>query len=182
MVEETSVTEIGEGAVIRSHTVIYAGNRIGSNFQTGHHVFVRECNTIGDDVSVGTLTVVEHHVVIGNRVRIHSQVFIPEFSVIEDDAWIGPNVVMTNAPYPRGNRVKEMLQGPVVCSGAKIGANATLLPGVVIGRGALVGAGSVVTRDVVEYAVVMGNPARQRGTVFDLSDDAGEAVYRPGSD
>lgn len=153
-------TTIGGGAKIRSHSVIYAGNKIGKNFQTGHHVMIREENVIGDDVSVGTGSVVEHHVVIGNRVRIHSQAFVPEYSVLEDDCWVGPRVVITNAKYPRSPAVKENLRGATVCKRAKIGANSTLLPGVRIGEDALVGAGSVVTRDVPAGAVVAGNPAR----------------------
>lgn len=153
-------TVIGPGAWIRSHTVIYAGNSIGARFQTGHGVLIREENVIGDDVSVGSGSVIEHHVQIGHRVRLHSNVFVPEFSVLEADCWIGPNVVLTNAKYPRSARVKETLTGPWVEQGAKIGANATLLPGVRIGRDALVGAGSVVTRDVPAGAVVAGNPAR----------------------
>jgi acetyltransferase-like isoleucine patch superfamily enzyme len=117
-------------------------------------------NEIGDNVSVGTLSVVEHHISIGNNVRIHTQVFIPEYSILEDEAWIGPNVVLTNAKYPVSPGVKESLKGPVIKKGAKIGANATILPGVVIGVNALVGAGSVVVHDVPEGAVVVGNPAR----------------------
>jgi acetyltransferase-like isoleucine patch superfamily enzyme len=153
-------TTIGDGAVIRSHTVIYAGNIIGRNFQTGHKVNIRESNRIGDNVSVGTLSVIEHHVEIGDNVRIHTQAFIPEFSVLEDGCWIGPNVVLTNAKYPLSPGVKDRLAGPVIRRGAKIGANATLLPGVVIGENALVGAGAVVVRDVAPGAVVAGNPAR----------------------
>jgi acetyltransferase-like isoleucine patch superfamily enzyme len=153
-------TIIGRDAAIRSHTVIYAGNIIGENFQTGNKVNIRELNRIGDNVSVGTLTVIEHHVEIGNDVRIHSQAFIPEYSVLEDGCWIGPNVVLTNAKYPRAPGVKDQLIGPRVCKGAKIGANATLLPGVVIGENALVGAGAVVVRDVPPDGVVAGNPAR----------------------
>ena len=151
---------IGSDAVVRSHTVIYAGSGIGDRFQAGHGVLVRESNQIGSDVSVGTHSVVEHHVVIGDRVRIHSNAFVPEYSVIEDDAWIGPNVVFTNALYPRSAGVKEQLVGPRVRTGAKVGANATLLPGVTVGANALVGAGSVVVRDVPDGAVVAGNPAR----------------------
>jgi acetyltransferase-like isoleucine patch superfamily enzyme len=154
------VTRIGPGAVIRSHTVIYAGNRIGAKFQTGHGALVREDNEIGDDVSIGTGSVVEHHVRIGNGVRLHTHVFVPEFSVLEDGCWLGPNVVVTNAKYPRSPRVKEQLVGAHIEAGAKIGANATLLPGVRIGRDALVGAGAVVTKDVPAGAVVAGNPAR----------------------
>jgi acetyltransferase-like isoleucine patch superfamily enzyme len=153
-------TTIGERAVIRSHSVIYAGNVIGRNFQTGNKVNIRESNQIGDDVSIGTLSVIEHHVRIGNNVRIHTQAFIPEFCVLEDGCWIGPNVVLTNARYPLSPNAKHELAGPVIRKGAKIGANSTILPGVVIGENALVGAGSVVAHDVAPGDVVVGNPAR----------------------
>jgi acetyltransferase-like isoleucine patch superfamily enzyme len=153
-------TSIGAASVIRSHTVIYAGNVIGRNFQTGNKVNIRESNRIGNNVSVGTLSVIEHHVEIGDGVRIHTQAFIPEYSVLEAGCWIGPNVVLTNAKYPLSPGVKDQLAGAVIRKGAKIGANATILPGVVVGENALVGAGAVVVRDVPAGAVVVGNPAR----------------------
>jgi acetyltransferase-like isoleucine patch superfamily enzyme len=153
-------TIVGEGATIRSHTVIYAGNVIGRNFQTGNKVNIRESNRIGDNVSIGTLSVIEHHVEIADHVRIHTQVFIPEFSVLEEGCWIGPNVVLTNAKYPLSPGVKDRLAGPVIRRAAKIGANATILPGVIVGEHALVGAGAVVVRDVAPGTVVAGNPAR----------------------
>ncbi len=161
-------TVIGSGAYIRSHSVIYTGNRIGKNFQTGNKVNIREFNEIGDNVSIGALTVIEHHVRIGNNARVHSQVFVPEYSVIEDNAWLGPNVVLTNAKYPRSPDVKKSLKGPVIKKGAKIGANATILPGIVIGENALVGAGSVVIKDVPDGAVVIGNPARKIKNITEL--------------
>jgi acetyltransferase-like isoleucine patch superfamily enzyme len=161
-------TILGARAVIRSHTVIYAGNVIGDNFQTGNKVNIRELNRIGNNVSIGTLSVVEHHVEIGNNVRIHTQVFIPEFSLLEEGCWIGPNVVLTNAKYPLSPGVKDSLIGPIIRRGAKIGANATLLPGVVIGEGALVGAGAVVVNNVPPGAVVVGNPARTIRNVSEL--------------
>ena len=167
-------TAIGEGAVIRSHTVIYSGNVIGRNFQTGNKVNIRESNRIGNNVSVGTLSVVEHHVEIADNVRIHTQAFIPEFSVLEEGCWIGPNVVLTNAKYPLSPGVKDQLAGPIVRKGAKIGANATILPGVVIGENALVGAGSVVVRDVAPGAVVAGNPARVIRQISELPYAAAE--------
>ena len=94
-------TFIGSGSIIRAGTYIYAGNKIGKNFQTGNKANIRELNLIGDDVSIGTLSVIEHHINIGNNVRIHSQVFVPEYSTLENECWIGPNVVLTNARYPK---------------------------------------------------------------------------------
>lgn len=168
--KEIPETRIGDNALIRSHSVIYAGNRIGRNFQTGHGVMVRELNQIGDNVSVGTHSIIEHHVMIGNGVRIHSNVFIPEYCILEDECWIGPAVVMTNANYPRSKNVKENLKGAIIEKGAKIGAGAVLLPGVRIGKNALIGSGAVVTRDVEENGVVVGNPARLINHVTNIPD------------
>lgn len=153
-------TIIGPGAHIRSHTVIYAGNRIGRNFQTGNKANIRELNDIGDDVSIGTLSIVEHHVRIGHGARLHSQVFVPEYSVVGDGAWIGPAVTLTNARYPASAGAKTDLRGPVLGARCRLGANTTVLPGVAIGDDTLVGAGSVVTRDLPPAVVAMGNPAR----------------------
>ncbi len=161
-------TRIGPDAIIRSHTVIYAGNLIGANFQTGHGGVIREFNEIGDNVSIGTHSIIEHHVKIGNRVRIHSNAFIPEYSILEEDAWVGPNVVFTNALYPLSRDAKATLKGPHLLRGAKVGANATLLPGIVIGCNALIGAGAVVVRDVPDGKIVVGNPARVIKNVADL--------------
>ncbi len=173
-------TRIGPNAIIRSHTVIYAGNVIGANFQTGHHVMLREMNEVGDDVSIGTHSIVEHHIKIGNRVRVHSNVFIPEYSVLEEESWVGPNVVFTNALYPLSTNAKATLKGPHLLPHAKIGANSTLLPGVVIGHNALVGAGSVVVHDVPDGKVVVGNPARIIKNIADLAAYEVEEILQRG--
>jgi len=152
-------TFIGKDSVIRAGTYIYAGNKIGDYFQTGNKVNIRELNTIGNSVSIGTLSVIEHNVVICSRTRIHSQVFIPEYSVLEKDCWLGPNVVLTNAPYPKHRLTKKNLQGVHIKQNSKIGANSTLLPGVSIGRDSLIGAGSVVTKDIEDGVIVAGSPA-----------------------
>jgi len=171
--EEGAVeTIIGTGSILRSHTVIYAGVRMGTKCQTGHGAMIRERTTVGDEVSIGSHTVIEHHVTIGDGVRIHSQAFVPEFSILENNCWVGPNAVLTNARYPQSEGVKEDLKGPTLREGAIVGANATLLPGVVIGRGALVGAGAVVTEDVPDGAVVAGNPARIIKTRAELPYEA----------
>lgn len=172
-------TILGDNVIIRSHTVIYAGNVIGNCFQTGHNVLIREENTIGNYVSIGSGSIIEHHVMIGDNVRIHSHVFVPEFSVLEDGCWLGPNVVLTNALYPRSQHVKETLIGPTIKKGAKVGANATILPGIIVGENALVGAGAVVTKNVLPYSVVVGNPACEINDVRKLvyKDDLVQKVY-----
>jgi acetyltransferase-like isoleucine patch superfamily enzyme len=161
---------IGAAAVIRSHTVIYAGTVIGDGFRTGHGALVREFNEIGDDVSLGSHSVVEHHVQIRDGVRIHTGAFVPEYSVLEEGSWVGPHAVFTNALYPLAADAKKVLRGPHLLAGAKIGANATLLPGVVIGVNSLVGAGSVVVRDVPNGVVVAGNPARLVRAIDDIDE------------
>lgn len=162
-------TSIGPNAHIRSHTIIYAGNRIGSRFRTGHRAFLREENEVGDDVSVGSGSHIEHHVTIHDGVHIHTNVFIPEYSILKERAWVGPNSVFTNALHPLCSRVKECLKGPVIEVDARIGANTTLLPHIIVGEGSLVGAGSVVTGDVPAGAVVVGNPAQVVQMVKDIS-------------
>ena len=170
-------TILGAGCVVRSHAVLYAGNVIGAGFQTGHHALVRESNEIGDDVSVGSLSVIEHHVRIGNGVRIHSQAFVCEYTVLEDGAWIGPRACLLNARYPASPSTKQHLQAVTVGRGARIGGNATVLPGVTVGAGALVGAGAVVTRDVAPGRVVYGNPAADAGSLGDLRWDDDSRPY-----
>lgn len=161
-------TIIGADAIVRSHSVIYAGNVIGDHFATGHGAMIRECNRIGSNVSVGTHSVVEHHVEIHDHVRIHSQVFVPEYSVLEEGAWLGPNVVLTNTHHPLCPKAKECMKGPVVGRHAKICANATVLPDLTIGESALVGANAVVTRDVPPRTVVAGVPATVIKSIDDL--------------
>lgn len=157
---ENEQTVIGEHSIIRAGTYIYAGNQIGSYFQTGNKANIRELNHIGDHVSIGTLSVVEHHVTIGNGVRIHTQAFVPEYTTLEDDCWLGPNVVITNAKYPKHSSAKVDLKGAHIKHNAKIGANSTLLPGLTVGVNSLIGAGSVVTKEVADDCIVAGNPAR----------------------
>jgi acetyltransferase-like isoleucine patch superfamily enzyme len=163
------VTRIGANAVIRSHTVIYAGNQIGERFNSGHSALIREENQIGDNVSIGSHTVIEHHVEIQDGVRIHSQAFVPEFTLLEKGCWIGPNVVFTNALHPLCKRVKDCLKGARVRSGAKVGANSTVLPDIEIGANSLVGAGSVVVRNVEPGSVVGGVPAKRLKDISELT-------------
>jgi len=162
--------KIGKNATIREPTIIYSGNDIGDNFNTGHFVTIREENKIGDNVSIGSHSNIEHHIIIEDNVRIHSNCFIPEYTILKHDCWIGPNVVLTNAKYPRSINVKEELKGPTIGEYAKIGANSTILPGIKIGKHALIGAGTVVVKDVPEYAVVVGNPGNIIGDIRNIKE------------
>jgi acetyltransferase-like isoleucine patch superfamily enzyme len=163
-------TVIGKRAKIRSNTIIYAGNSIGDDFQTGHAVLIRENNIIGNNVSIGSQSIIEHSVRIEDNARCHSGVFVPEFSHLKKGSWLGPRVVLTNASYPKSKNAKQNLKGCTVEENAKIGANSTLLPGVSIGANSLVGAGSVVTKSVAEGVVVAGNPARQIKKIADIPE------------
>jgi len=163
-------TQIGDNCIIRPHTVIYSGNKIGDDFQTGQQVSIRENNNIGNNVSIGTGSCIEHNIVIEDDVRLHSQVFIPEYSELKENCWIGPNVVFTNAKYPLSKNVKENLKGPTIEENAIVGANATLLPGIKVGKNALIGAGSVVENDVPKGKVVAGNPARIIKNIEDIEE------------
>ncbi len=160
---------IGKNAIIRRPTIIYSGNIIGDDFQTGHFVTIREDNKIGNNVSIGSHSNIEHHIIIEDNVRIHSNCFIPEYSILKRDSWIGPNVVLTNAKYPKSKNVKNKLIGPVIGENAIIGANSTILPGINIGKHALIGAGSVVTKNVKDFAIVTGNVAKFVGDIRDLN-------------
>jgi acetyltransferase-like isoleucine patch superfamily enzyme len=118
---------------------------------------IREKTRIGNHVAIGTATVIEGNTCIGNNVNLQSMVYIPTDTVIGNHVFIGPNTVLTNDRYPP-TRI-DGLKGPRIRNGAAIGANATLLPGICIGEGALVAAGAIVTRDVPAHMLVIGAPA-----------------------
>jgi acetyltransferase-like isoleucine patch superfamily enzyme len=157
---EDHTLRIGPGAQLRSGTVLYAGSTIGAYFQTGHHVVVREQNRLGDHVSIWNNTTVDYGCTIGNRVKLHTNVYVAQFTIIEDDVFMAPGVTIANDPHPGCAFSGQCMRGPHLKRGAQIGVNVTILPFVTIGERALVGAGSVVTRDVPPGVVVVGNPAR----------------------
>jgi len=163
-------TTLGDNCIIRSHTVIYAGNKIGNNFQTGHGVNIRESNEIGDGVSIGTHSIIEHHVKIEDKVRIHSNVFIPEYSCLQKGCWIGPCVTITNVLHPLCKKAKECIKGATVGENTKIGANVTILPDITIGKNCLVGAGSLVTKNLLDNnCVYAGVPSKRIKHIRDLT-------------
>lgn len=162
---EDRLLRIGARARIRFGTVIYGGTSIGDDLQTGHDAVIREENTIGDGLMIWSHSVIDYGCRIGSNVRIHTKVYLAQLTTVEDGVFIAPGVTTANDPHPI---CTECMLGPTIGARAKVGAGSTILPRVHIGEDALVGAGSVVTKDVPPRAVVVGNPARVVGMVNDL--------------
>jgi acetyltransferase-like isoleucine patch superfamily enzyme len=156
---------IGPGAILRLGTVVYAGTSIGRGLETGHHVVIREENRIGDELRIWNSSTIDYGCTIGRRVKIHCNCYVAQYSILEDDVFLAPGVTIANDKYPGWDEAPVGLVGPTIRQGAQIGVNVTILPGVEIGARALVGAGSVVTRNVPPDVVVLGNPARRVRTV-----------------
>lgn len=167
---EFAELELGGGARLRSGTVLYRGSTIGARLRTGHGVVIREQSVIGDDVAIWSNSVVDSGCRIGSRVEIHANCYVAQYTVIDDDAVLAPGVVIANDLYPGVPGSQTFMTGPHIGAGARIGVNVTLLPFVQIGVDALIGSGSVVTRDVPAGAVAYGSPARVHGSVADLVD------------
>lgn len=157
--EEVDGAVIGDGCILRDHGIIYSRARLGDRCQTGHHYLVREDTTIGEGSLVGTGVTIDDRCIIGRKVSIQTGVYIPTATVIEDRVFLGPRAVLTNDRYM--GRTADWLEPVTIRKGARLGANCVVLPGVVIGEDAVIGSGAVVTRDVPDHAVMVGNPARR---------------------
>ena len=149
---------LGNNVIIRSDAVIYCNVVLGSYVRTGHKILIRENTRIGSNVLIGTNTVIDNNCQIGNHVSMQSAVYLPANTRIEDYVFLGPSVTLANDRYPI--REKSDLPAPVIRRGASIGANATILPAVEVGEGAMVAAGAVVTKNVPPWHYAIGVPAK----------------------
>ena len=170
-----SPLRIGDGSTIRSHSVFYESSSFGPNLTTGHRVTVREMTRAGRGFQIGTLGDIQGHCEIGEYVKFHSNVHVGQHTSIGDYVWVFPYVVFTNDPHPPSN----VMQGVTVKSFAAIATMSTILPGVTIGEGALIGACSAVTKDVGDHRIAVGNPALDRGETskIKLKDGSGRSAY-----
>lgn len=156
--EPLSPCEIGEGSIIGTSAIIYAGTTVGKNCLISDLASIREKCVIKDHVIIGRAVTIEYETTVGaySKIMTHSQV--TGNMVIEDHVFFGGAVASTNDKYMA--RTGNQFNGPRVKSGARVGANATILAGVTIGKEAVVGAGAVVTSDIPDYKVALGIPAR----------------------
>jgi UDP-2-acetamido-3-amino-2,3-dideoxy-glucuronate N-acetyltransferase len=162
--------------------VIDEGCRIGKGTKIWHFSHIMSGCTIGDNCNIGQNAVISPQVILGNNVKVQNNVSVYTGVICEDDVFLGPSCVFTNVTNPRSavNR-KEQYKQTRVGKGATIGANATIVCGHDIGKYAFIGAGAVVTKTIPDYALVIGNPARQVGWMSEyghklLFDENGIAV------
>ncbi len=166
--EPLAPTAIGDGTVVSTGAIVFAGTRIGARVILGDQSCVRERVAIGDDVVVGRGSLVENDTTIGARTKIQADAYVTAYSTVEEDVFIAPCVVTTNDDFMgRTEKRHELVRGPTIRRGARIGGGAILCPGVEVGEEAFVGAGAVVTKDVEPRALVVGNPARKLRDVPD---------------
>ena len=151
---------INNKAKIHDNAIIDKGATIGARTNVWAFTHILKNARIGEDCNICDQVFIENEVVVGNRVTIKSGVQLWDGVEIEDDVFIGPNATFTNDRFPRSKFHLKSFPKTIIKMGASVGANATLLPGLTVGEKSMIGAGSVVTRDVPSNVVVAGNPAR----------------------
>lgn len=171
--EKSHPLVIGEHALIRSGAILYGDSQIGSHFQAGHRVTIREKTKMGSHVTLGTLSDIQGDCIIGDYVHMHSNVHVGMKTTLKDYVWVFPYVVFTNDPTPPS----ETLSGVTVEKFAVVCTGTVVLPGVHIGQDALIGAGTNLTKDVPEMSIVVGNPGKVIGSVTKIKNEKGEQVY-----
>jgi acetyltransferase-like isoleucine patch superfamily enzyme len=154
--------EIGDGTIVSTGAIVFAGAKIGARVILGDESCVRERVTVGDDVVLGRGSLIENDSTVGAMTKIQAEAYITAYSTLEDHVFIAPCVVTSNDNLMgRTERRHDLIEGPTIRRGARIGAGAVLCPAVEVGEEAFVGAGAVVTKDVPPRTIVVGNPAKK---------------------
>jgi acetyltransferase-like isoleucine patch superfamily enzyme len=152
---------IGNGTVISTGAIVFAGSSVGADCIVGDQSCIRERVAMGDDCILGRGSLIENDTTVGRGTRIQANAYITAYSTLEEDVFIAPCVVTTNDNFMgRTERRRELMKGPTNRRSARVGGGAVICPGVEIGVEAFVGAGAVVTKDVPPHKLVVGSPAR----------------------
>jgi UDP-2-acetamido-3-amino-2,3-dideoxy-glucuronate N-acetyltransferase len=152
--------------------IIDNGASIGSNTKIWHFSHIMTGSVIGQNCNIGQNVVISPGVILGNNVKVQNNVSVYTGVVCEDEVFLGPSCVFTNVINPRSAiSRKNEFRKTLVKKGASIGANATIICGCTIGEYAMIGAGTVVTKDVLPYAMVIGNPGKQTGWVSEYGNN-----------
>jgi len=160
--------QLGDGTIVSTGAIVFAGSQVGARVILGDQSCVRERVQVGDDVVLGRGSLIENDTSVGARTKIQAGAYITAYSTLEDDVFIAPCVVTTNDNFMgRTERRHDLIKGPTIRRGARVGGGAILCPAVEIGEEAFVGAGAVVTKDVPPRMLVVGNPARVLRAVND---------------
>ena len=155
-----------EDFFVHSTSIVDQGAQIGSGTRIWHFCHLMSACKLGNNCVVGQNVFIDNNVIIGNGVKIQNNVSVYNGVIIEDDVFLGPSMVFTNVINPRSFiERKNEFKKTVIKKGTTIGANATILCGIEIGSYAMIGAGTVVVKDVVPFGLVVGNPAQQIGWV-----------------
>ncbi len=164
---------------INEHAVVDSNVRIGDGTKIWHFTHVQSGAKIGENCILGQNVNVGSDVVIGDNVKIQNNVSVYTGVTVEDDVFLGPSCVLTNVTNPRSQVVRRSIyEKTLIRRGATVGANATIVCGITLGRYCFIGAGAVVTKDVPDYALLLGNPAKQRGWM----SRHGHPLKDPGTD
>jgi acetyltransferase-like isoleucine patch superfamily enzyme len=160
--------ELGDGTIVSTGAIVFAGTHVGARVILGDQSCVRERVRVGDDVVLGRGSLIENDTTVGARTKIQAGAYVTAYATLEEDVFIAPCVVTTNDNFMgRTERRHDLIEGPTIRRGARIGGGAILCPAVEIGEEAFVGAGAVVTKDVPPRMLVIGNPARVLRAVND---------------
>ncbi len=168
-------TKIGANCLIRSYAIVYADNVLGDNLVTGHRIILRTQNKLGNNCSIGNNTELHGSSIIGNNVRLHSDVCICENSRIGNFVWIFPGTILTNTHTPPTTQ----LIGPVIGDYSVIASNVLTLAGIKVGKHCLLGASSLITKDVEDFSVMIGNPAKKLCDIRKLKSKSNNNTYYP---
>ncbi|MFC2175811.1 DapH/DapD/GlmU-related protein [Bacteroidota bacterium] len=166
-------TVIGDNALIRSHSIIYANNSMGTHFETGHRIIIRERTQIGNHCRIGSMSDLQGDLILGDYCQLHSSVHLCKNSRLGNFVFMYPFSLLANDKYPPTTEI----YGPVIEDYTQIGAHASIISFVKVGKHCLIAANSTVTKNFEDYSFLAGSPAIRKSDIRELKDENGTPLY-----